>query len=288
MKISRILLIFALNSLVPFAARAACTALPGADQIWSNTSLRWVLVGEIHGTNETPSEFGNLVCDALKHGRRVTVGLERPSSEQLPLEKLLTSKDQGTVTHLLLAEPGWNDGAEDGRASEAMLRLLLTMRELHNHYPNLRVFAFDVPPADTSQGSRDEAMGKALLSLGESRPDDLVLILTGNTHSFEAPMFGYKPMASYLPADHSLSLEVTDQGGEAWINMNGACGVNASGAEAKGGDKPRGIILDPKLAPFGKVDGILSLGARTTASPPATGELRPTLPCRQKYLSEQR
>ena len=88
-----------------------------------------------------------------------------------------------------------------------MLHLLLTMRVLPSDYPDLWALAFDVPSADTSQGSRDEALGKALLTLGESRPHDLVLILTGNTHSFEAPMFGYKPMASYLPADRSLSLE---------------------------------------------------------------------------------
>jgi hypothetical protein len=285
-KACRIALLLSLWSMAPLPGLAVCSTLPGANQIWSATSLHWVVVGEIHGTNESPEEFDNLVCDALEHGRSITVGLERPASEQAPLEDVLFSKHRSTAIRHLLAEPGWNDGAEDGRASQAMLRLLLKMRKLHRTYPELRIFAFELPPAGDSPGSRDEAMGKALFSLGEYRAHDLVLILTGNTHAFQAPMFGYPPMASYLLTGQTLSLEVTDEGGEAWMNMNGACGIHASGAEAKGGSYPRGIILDPKLAPFGKVDGILSLGKRTTASPPAAGELRSTLPCRQKYLSQ--
>ena len=75
------------------AATTSCSPVPGADQIWSKSSVHWVFIGELHGSNETPAAFGNLVCDAIAHGKHVTVALERPSSEQTALDNVLTAKD---------------------------------------------------------------------------------------------------------------------------------------------------------------------------------------------------
>jgi hypothetical protein len=55
------------------AANAGCPPTPGAEQVWSNTSLRWVFIGEMHGSNETPNAFSTLVCNVLAHRKRVTV-----------------------------------------------------------------------------------------------------------------------------------------------------------------------------------------------------------------------
>lgn len=38
-------------------ASAACTPIPGAAQLWTNRSLKWVWVGEVHGSNESPAAF---------------------------------------------------------------------------------------------------------------------------------------------------------------------------------------------------------------------------------------
>jgi len=54
------------------AAFAACTPIPGADRIWSNKQVHWVFVGEVHGSNEAPAAFIDLMCDALAHGKAVT------------------------------------------------------------------------------------------------------------------------------------------------------------------------------------------------------------------------
>jgi hypothetical protein len=53
-------------------------------------------------------------------------------------------------------------------------------------------------------------------------------------------------------------------------------------------ERPRGIYLDPSLARYGKVDGILALGVKLSASAPAAGEPSPQLDCRVKYLSDHR
>lgn len=267
------------------AAIAACSPIPGVDQVLSKASVHWVFVGELHGSNETPAAFGDLVCDALARGKRVTVALERPTSEQAALDGILTAQDLSAAKTVLLQRPGWQDGM-DGRASEAMLRLLISLRELHKSYPELAVVAFDAPYTGTADGARDQAMGRFLLAMGKTKPKNLILILVGNAHAMRAPKFGYEPAAMYLPSKEILSLEVTDRGGESWTSFDGGCGPSRGGVGDKEAKKPRGIFLDPKLAPFGKVDGILSLGVALTSSAPAAGEPAPLPDCRTKFLSK--
>lgn len=267
-------------------AGASCARIPGADQIWSKAFVRWVFIGELHGSNETPAAFLNLVCDAIAQGKHVTVALERPSSEQAALNNILTARDLATARESLLQLHDWKE-VLDGRSSQAMLRLLLSLRELRKLQPNLEVVAFDAPYTGKNPGARDEAMGHALLSLHAAGPHDLVLVLTGNLHAMQAQQFGYDLAAMYLPPKEILSLEVTDWGGESWMLTGaGACGPSLGGVGDKGAKKPYGIFLDPGLAPFGKVDGVLSLGVPLTSSPPAAGESSPLPACRAKFLSE--
>jgi hypothetical protein len=269
------------------AAVTSCSPVPGADQIWSKPSLHWVFIGELHGSNETPAAFRDLVCDAISQGKHVTVALERPTSEQAALDNILTGKDLSAAKESLLQLPGWKE-VLDGRGSEAMLRLLVSLRELRDLHPDLRVVAFDAPYSGSpASGSRDEALGHALLLLHPTKPNDLVLILTGNIHAMQASKRGYNLAAMYLPAKEILSLEVTDRGGESWSDdTQDGCGPQKGTVRDKDVNRSRGIFLDPTLAPFGKVDGVLSLGVPLTPSAPAAGEPSPVPACRVKFLSE--
>jgi len=170
-----------------------------------------------------------------------------------------------------------------------MLRLLVSLRELHSLHPDLRVVAFDAPYSGSpAGGARDEALGHALLSLNPTKPNDLVLILTGNIHAMQASKRGYDVAAMYLPPSEILSLEVTDWGGETWLDSTeGGCGPSKGGVGNKDAKKPYGIFLDPSLAPFGKVDGVLSLGVPLTASAPAAGVPSPAPACRAKFAEHQ-
>jgi hypothetical protein len=266
-------------------ASTSCSPIPGADQIWSKASVHWVFIGELHGSNETPTAFRELVCDAIAQGKHVTVALERPTSEQAALDNILTAKELPAAKESLLQLHGWKD-VLDGRASEAMLRLLVSLRELHRLQPDLKVVAFDAPYTGTAPGARDEALGHALLSLRPAKPNDVVLILTGNLHAMQASKRGYDLAAMYLPPKEILSLEVTDRGGESWTeSTTGGCGPHKGGVQDKDVNRPRGIFLDPSLAPFGKVDGVLSLGVPLTSSAPAAREPSPVPACRTKFLS---
>lgn len=269
------------------AAVSSCSPIPGADQIWSKAGLHWVFIGELHGSNETPAAFHDLVCDAIAQGKHVTVALERPTSEQAALDNILTAKDLSAAQESLLRLPGWKE-VLDGRASEAMLRLLVSLRELHRLHPDLRVVAFDAPyTGSPASGSRDEALGHALLSLRPAKPNDLVLILTGNIHAMQARKFGHDLAAMYLPPKEILSLLVTDKGGESWTeSTEDGCGPSEGGVPDKDPNRPYGIFLDPGLARYGKFDGILSLGVPLTASAPAAGVPSPIPACRTKFLAE--
>lgn len=279
--------LLAMGLTINAVASKACSPVPGADQIWSKASVHWVFIGELHGSNETPAAFRDLVCDAIAQGKRVTVALERPTSEQAALDNILTAKNLSAAQESLLQLHGWKE-VQDGRGSEAMLRLLVSLRELRRLQPDLKVVAFDAsyagPPA---AGSRDEAMGHALLSLRPTKPNGLVLILTGNLHVLQSSKRSYKLAAMYLPPEEILSLEVTDRGGETWLeSATGSCGPSKGGLPDKAPQRPYGIFLDPSLAPFGKVDGVLSLGVPLTPSAPAAGEPSPLPACRKQFLSE--
>jgi hypothetical protein len=271
---------------VPAIASTACSPVPGADQIWSKPSLHWIFVGELHGSNETPAAFHDLVCDAIAHGKHVTVALERTTNEQAAIDNVIKSRDLPAAEASLLRLHGWKE-VPDGRGSEAMLRLLVSLRELRKLQSDLKVFAFDAPYKGTSPGARDEALGHALLSLRPAKPNDLVLILTGNLHAMQGSKRGYDLAAMYLPPKEILSLEVTDKGGETWSqSLEDGCGPQEGGVPDKDITRPYGIFLDPSLAPFGKVDGILSLGVPLTPSAPAAGEPSPIPDCRAKFLSQ--
>lgn len=279
--------LLAMGLAIHAAATTSCSPVPGAGQIWSKPAVHWVFIGELHGSNETPAAFRDLVCNAIAQGKHVTVALERPTSEQAALDNILTARDLSTARESLFQLPGWKE-VLDGRGSEAMLRLLLSLRELRSLHPDLKVVAFDVPSSGSpAGGSRDEALGHALLSLHPTKPNDLVLILTGNIHAMQASKRGYDLAAMYLPPKEILSLEVTDSGGETWSDdTQGGCGPWKGGVGDKDAKKPYGIFLDPGLAPFGKVDGVLSLGVPLTASAPAAGISSPAPACRAKFLSE--
>jgi len=131
-------------------------------------------------------------------------------------------------------------------------------------------------------------MGHALLSLHPTKPNDLVLILTGNLHAMQARKFGHDLAAMYLPPSEILSLLVTDRGGESWTeSTTDGCGPSNGGVPDKDPNRPYGIFLDPSLARYGKFDGVLSLGVPLTASAPAAGVPSPAPACRAKFAEHQ-
>jgi len=84
-------------------------------------------------------------------------------------------------------------------------------------------------------------------------------------------------------AEERVSLKAVSNGGESWVWTNAGCGPTNLGASSK--NRPREIVLDPKLADSETVDGLLSLGVPMTASAPAVGELTSLPDCRKQFIS---
>ena len=70
-------------------APAECRPMPGAEVLWRD-DVRYVFVGETHGTTEAPAAFADLVCAALEQGP-VTVSVEYPVQMQPTLDAFMAA-----------------------------------------------------------------------------------------------------------------------------------------------------------------------------------------------------
>ncbi len=248
------------------ASTAACPSLPGADRLLARTGLTWLFLGETHGTAESPAAAADLAACAAAAGRPVVFAIEQPWTNQPAIDTYLRSNGDAAAHALLLRAPMWRRDAADGRSSVAMLDLIERLRLLARSRP-LRIVAFDTPVFEKYEpGLRDRLMGTDLRRVVPT-PGGLVIVYVGSAHAAKGTVPAgpkpYRAAADYLPADRTVSLLMLGNGGQAW-NCQERCGVHASGNER---DRKRGV--DMLRAPDGSYDGLLELGMRTTASPPA-------------------
>jgi hypothetical protein len=248
--------------------------LPGAQTLWSKPGVRFVLVGEMHGTAETPLLFRDLVCAAESAQRPIVVGLERSVDEQPAIDAFLSTGNHADAATALLAQRGWH--AFDGRSSRAMLALLEDLRALQREGRTVEVVAFsDFRPGD-SPAQGEKRMASALMAAADRHPNGLVLTLTGNVHASKKELSSDATMAMELPSAETLSLLVIDRGGEAWNQSEEGCGPHKY--RSIGGDS-RGITLSEKAAPVAGFDGVASTGLAATASAPAVPGAPPPPAC---------
>ena len=256
--------------------RPSCEPLPHIEDLWASPGLRFILVGELHGTNETPAVFRDLVCAAASSGRPVVVGVERGAGEQEAIDAFMAPADHEAATNALLAKSGWS--TLDGRSSRAMLMLLEDLRALKLNGRISDVVAFDAR-ADLPPASGEQRMASTLIAAAGHHPNALVLALTGNLHASKKLVEGfgaYPFMAMLLPAEQTLSLFVAGRGGEAWNSQDGECRPHRQGAT---GGPQRGVVLSQNAAPMPGYDGVLSTGLADTASFPAVKDPPPPPAC---------
>jgi hypothetical protein len=178
----------------------ACQEVEGLDPLLSpGTGL---LLGEMHGTAESPAFAANAACLALRAGRRVTLALEIPREEEERVEVFLASAGTEADRAALLAGPFWSGDYQDGRSSAAMLALLDGLRRLRREGRPVRVELLDhIDPAADSE-ARDHWLAEALAEAFEETADGVVISLTGNIHSRIAPGTPWNP--DYKPAGFVL------------------------------------------------------------------------------------
>ena len=234
----------------------ACAPLPGVEAL-TGTPPHFVVVGEVHGTTETPAAFGELVCHLAVRGP-VVVALEMELDAQASLDAFMASDGGVTAVAALLAQRHWREPPE-GLSSRAMLALLQRLRALKRSSAPITVVAF-VPNGRRLTGNTAATEAGMASNLERvAQPGATVLVLTGDGHARKAR----GTLATRLPSG-ALSLRVEAfEGGEAWNCRPEGCGPHPYDDNGW----PAGLVLDPAAEPG--FDGVLRLGVRTTASPPA-------------------
>lgn len=258
--------LFAAASLLA-AQPAACAPPPGTEALLA-MSHRYIIVGESHGTTEAPAAFGEMICAAAERGP-VTVALELPTGMQSQLDAFLAAEDEAAALAALEGTPWLDPRMNDGRSSRAMMDMLLSVRRLRANGRDVALHAFQPSaprPRELTQAWYELDMGHALAGAIYGRPQSKVLVIVGNLHARKTgfdrfPEVGI-PAAGHLPPADVLSLNVAQQGGEAW-NCQSECGVHPSRSVYD--PEARGVILGPSAD--GAYDGVLALGP-STASPP--------------------
>jgi hypothetical protein len=209
---------------------AGCESVPGATLLLVPDPV--ILVGELHGTMESPAFVEALTCIALSYEHEVTVGLEIPDDETRSIMAFLASDGGPDARRELLSGSFWASEVADGRQSIAMLELLDGLRRHIADGAPLDLVLLD----STDASDRDAAMADRLHGAVEDSPDGVMIALTGNLHNRRVRGVSFDP--DYEPMGYLLkqaltgksvfALDVRYSGGTALnCTSDGSCGPHA-------------------------------------------------------------
>jgi hypothetical protein len=250
----------------------ACSASAGIEPLLAAKDV--LLVGEVHGTAQSPAFVAETACAALAHGRAVSVALEIPVAEQARLAAFAESAGTPADRAALLSGDFWRDPFQDGRRSEAMLALLERLRTFRKAGRKVTVVPIDPGPGGVpSWQEREKSMAERLRARLAAAPGDLLVVLTGNLHTRLKPRVDYAYMGSVLaegsPGLRLAALDVAYTGGSAWICQGdepAACKATELGSKA--GAARGEVVTFPNIDAAGYT-GVYGVG-ELSASPPAT------------------
>lgn len=252
-------------------AEPPCAAIAGWEQVLARDSVRFVILGEIHGSNEMPAVFADAVC-LTAADRPVVVALEQTSADQAAIDAFMASDGGPDARRAFLGAQMWNGPMKDGRSSEAYFNLFETLRQMRQAGRISSVVAFQPSSfdRDPTPAEYERAMAELVEVAGQSGAT--VLALVGNVHAMrvEVPwQGGYMPMAGHLPATETVTLNLVADGGESWNCRAGPDSCRAYASPGPPQPHQRGIVLSTgENEPF---SGTLYLGVPSTASPPQPG-----------------
>jgi len=231
-----------------------------------------LLLGELHGTAESPAFTYDVACHAAGAGLDVVVSLELSPSVQPLFDRFLDSPGEAADREALLAHTIWQRDYQDGRTSRAMVDLTDGLRLLRRQGRTVRVGLFDASGAGGGQ-ARERAMAGNLAAIFRAFPEAMHIVLTGNAHSRITPgdrrNRAYEPMGYLLVkeigADRLTALNVAHAGGTSWI-----CGPDCGVVRLRGHSEATrwSIEIDDATRPSGH-HGWYRVGT-IGASPPAT------------------
>lgn len=208
------------------ACASASAALPeGQEEIAARIVAhagdhRLIVLGELHGTRETPLLVQALMEIYAADGLPVQLGIELPETENAALSTYLASNGDAAARLAVRDGDYWRvqSHVNDGRRSQDMLDLIEAIRVLRAQGRDVQVFGVDrIPPAEEIvSGSRDAAMASVVRERHARLPaSGRLLVLAGNNHgSREQQRF---PTLTGLLGDLPLyNVRIEARGGAFW------------------------------------------------------------------------
>lgn len=252
--------------LLGFALAASAAPPPAAVDTLAGFAgeRRLVLLGEFHGTRETPVLVAEL-AERFSVKSPVVLALEMHTDEQASLDAYLASDGDAHARAALRSRAFWTreDDQHDGRRSHDMLDLIERMRVLRAEGRDVRLLAYD--PGSTGDATvRDAGMARRIRAAFADAPAARMLVLTGNVHAMlERPAFAphlQVPMGWHLRDLEPASIRITAADGAFWgcYGPDG-CGPRAAdGAHAKSGPSKGAythVLVLPRFAPARVIGG---------------------------------
>lgn len=267
-------IVLAAASLLTVAGQPnACTPLPGWDNAIANQGIRWIVIGEMHGNNESPELFADAVCLTAR-SRQVVVAIELSADIQSAIDAFMASDGGPFARRALLATEPWSSEIKDGRSSEAFFRLLDRLRKMRRSGSIAGVVAFQPGVSDfkaealpPGPGAYEEAMARRVR--GAAQPGATVIALVGNVHAMRTEVSfreRYLPMAGRLPQEQLITFNINGRSGHTWACMGRPMSCASHPLPSRDVGRTRGVVMnDGNNGPY---SGVIAVGGPLTASPP--------------------
>lgn len=191
---------------------------------------RYLVFAEVHGTNEMPELFAEIVCQ-FAIGEPVDVAVEWPTKYFEPLNNYISGKNSNQfLTPRQIAQDITSSASPDGRTSEAIVEMIEFFRTIKNRGGDLVLIPFVPSPNDERfaghQANYEKGLAHSILSRQSLHRRTLVLV--GNIHAQKKTYElsagdSFEPMVTYLPEDVTLTLAPRIESGLAW-NCTVECG----------------------------------------------------------------
>jgi hypothetical protein len=183
----------------------------GNDIYQAISSFQLILVGEMHGSNESPRFVYSLADLLVKNGNNVQVGLEIPSEQ---MKTYLSSLSDSSIYH----SDFFSNKRFDARASYAWADMIMKL----NAEPHLEIFFYDIGVQELKQiNDRDSLMYLRIKNKIRLHPGWKTITLSGNIHNQLIPYEGKTKMGLYLLNDKDLQLKAH------LLSINQACATGS-------------------------------------------------------------
>lgn len=237
-------------------------------------SHRLVLLGELHGTAESPALLADLLR-AQPATRPIRLGLEWPVALQDKVDAYFRSAGTAADRAAFAASYDWT--WYDGRMSRAWLGLLDTLRALRRSGRDVRVFTMEPSygsPAEMAAAGgflkvKEGGMARAIAAqLRQAPPGALVAALVGNYHVRIGTADHASSLAYRLAGDHPMLLLPQSRHGTFWATVPPATHAAVQTIHGAGARIPaHDVIVQTDRAVLAGVTVVSILVPAFTASP---------------------